>query len=146
MPLYNVKKKMTKAADRLGLAADEAVVAACMTFPAGHKRKTAIHMAAGGVTTMGAGQVSADGEAARMPNGQHFLAVTNRRLLATTVKAVSTNPDEIVAEWAIELVRSIDVEKAKMASAVRVQFFDGSVMLLDGAHSSGASDFDGVLD
>jgi len=37
IPVYNVKKKMAKEADRLGFAPGEEVVAACITFPAGHK-------------------------------------------------------------------------------------------------------------
>lgn len=136
---------MTKAADRLGFAHDEVVIAAGMTFPAGHKRKTAIRMGAGGVATMTRDPAATDGAAARMPTGQHFLAVTNYRLLATTVQAIWTNPKAIVAEWTIDEVRSISVEPGFMAATIDVVFCDGSSFRLDGARSSGAEKLDGVI-
>lgn len=147
MPLYNIKKKLNKAASRLGLPSGEEVIAACMTFPYGHKRKAMVRGAVGSVAVMmnSTDSTAHTGDAAKMPDGQHFIGVTPTRLIATTVKSVSTNPKELVAEWPIEDVHNITVERHAPASEVTVHFIDGSVLQLDGMHGSGAADLHNIL-
>lgn len=143
--LYNVTNKVQAHSDHLDFIDDETVIAAAMTFPFGHKRKTAVRMGAGGVATMNCDPAASQGAAALMPGGQHFVAVTNRRLLATTVTSWSTNPDELVAAWPLELVESIDAVAGFMAATITVVFRDGSLFHLDGARSSGAEELVGVF-
>lgn len=143
--LYNATRKVQAHGERLGFRDDENVVAAAMTFPFGQKRKTALAMGAGGVTTMSHDPPTTHGVAARMPGGQHFLAVTNRRLLATTVSSVSTNPKALVAAWSLEEVESIDATEGFMAASIHVVFRDGSEFRLDGARSSGAEELADVF-
>lgn len=143
--IYNVKKKITKDADRLGFVEDEYVIAAGMTFPLGHKRKTALRMGLGSVALTNHDAPASAGLAAKMQGGRHFLALTNRRLLATTVTVWTTNPKSLVAEWPVDQLRSIAVEPGFMAATINVQFKDGSEFWLDGMRLSGAEYLDGAL-
>jgi len=144
MPVYNVKKKMAKEADRLGFAPGEEVVAACITFPAGHKLKSVVKSVAGGVAGMSDGPATS-GLASRMPGGRNHLAVTSHRLIATTVKGGNIKPGEISAEWSIEEVADISVDRQSAASAITVTFMDESVLMLDGMHLSGAASLHGLV-
>jgi hypothetical protein len=137
MPVYNINKKVTKAASRLGFAPGEELVAACITFPAGHKLKSAIRMGAGGVASMTEGSATR-GLASRMPGGRNHLAVTTYRLIATTVVGPNIKPGEISAAWSVDEVVSISVQRKWAASAISITFVDGSVLVLDGMHLSGA--------
>ena len=137
MALINVKKKVEKSAEKLGFLPGETVVAGCTTNPSGTMKKM-LSKELGGVIGSAlaskGGELPADGGLAeRFPSGQHFLVVTNERLLAASVGAMTGKPKEIVAEWARKDVASIVVEDGKMASPMTIAFVDGTAVQVEGA-------------
>jgi len=138
MALVNVVKKVEKARDDLGLLPGEEVLAACTTNAKGSMKRMAIMGGIGGAVGAGiaaasdrkkdGGDVAVDSMAARYPGSQLFLVVTDRRMLATTVGAMSGKPKELVAEWSRDELSSIEVERGKLASTVTITFADGSAV------------------
>lgn len=142
MALINVKKKIEKASDKLGLGPGEQVVAACATNPSGTVKKM-VGFQLGGVVGMAVAAKAgaktepetADGSglAERFPEGRNFLVVTDQRLIVASMSAMSGNPKELVAEWDRGEVTSITVEKGRMASPLSIAFSDGSGVQVEGA-------------
>ncbi len=135
MALINVKKKVEKAAGKLGI--DEPVAAACTTNPAGTMKKM-LSRELGGVlgSAIAGSNATADpetGMASQFPNGQHFLVLTDERLIITSVSLMSGKPKEIVAEWPRDQVVAIQVEKGRMAAPLTVAFADGTAVQVEGA-------------
>lgn len=144
MALINVKKKVEKAGDAIGLLPGEQVEAACTTNPKGSVKRMAFTQSAGLIgaavaaatdrkSSDGDVELAADALAARYPGGQLFLIVTDQRVLATKVAAMSGKPKELVAEWRRDEVVSIEVEKGKLALPMSIAFSDGSVVNCEGA-------------
>ncbi len=138
MALINVAKKIEKARDDLGLLPGEEVLAACTTNAKGSMKRMAIMGGIGGAVgagiaaasdrKKGGGDVEADAMAARYPGSQLFLVVTDRRLLATTVGAMSGKPKELAAEWRRDELSSIEIERGKLAHTITINFADGSAV------------------
>ncbi len=140
MALVNVKKKIEKSADKLGLRPGETVIAGCTTNPSGTMKKMLAKELGGALASSLAGQVGTanvdDGSASRFPSGQHFLVLTNERLFAAKVSAMTGKPKEIAAEWQRSEVDTIVVEDGKMAMPLTVVFTDGTAVQVEGAKGS----------
>lgn len=142
MALVDTAKKIEKARDKLGLRADEAILAACMANPRG----TVGAMALGGIA--GAAirskvdkrttEAADGGIAASWPGGRNILAITSQRLVLFKFGAMSGKPTEVLASWPHSDVALIEVEKGKTAYPFAVVFDDGSVAQGEGAKGSGA--------
>ena len=90
MPAVNVKKKIEKKAEGLGIM--EPILAACTTNPSGTMTRMLAKelggVAAAAVAAKGGSRAVTnpdEGAAARFPAGKHFLVVTEHRLLLTNV-------------------------------------------------------------
>lgn len=140
MALVNVKKKIEKSADKLGLRPGETVIAGCTTNPSGTMKKMLATELGGVLASSLAGQTGSgdveSGSAARFPTGQHFLVLTNERLFAAKVSAMTGKPKEIAAEWDRSDVETIVVEDGKMAMPLTIVFADGTVVQVEGAKGS----------
>lgn len=142
MALINVKKKIEKSAEKIGLTADEVVVAACTTNPKGTIKRMMVRelggVAAAAVTASkggGAAEATIDEgtAAAAFPSGQRFLALTNKRLITCPVSALSGKPKPVDAAWERAQIASVEIEKGRMASPLTITFVDGSLVEIEGA-------------
>ncbi len=140
MALVNVKKKIEKSAEKLGLGPDETVIAGCTTNPSGTMKKMLTKELGGVIASSIAGQAAeADvdtGSAARFPTGQLFLVLTSERLFAAKLSAMTGKPKEIVAEWSRSEVEAIIVEDGKLSMPVTIVFSDGTAVQIEGAKGS----------
>lgn len=140
MALVNVKKKIEKSAANLGMRPEEIVIAGCTTNPSGTMKKMLARELGGAVAGALAGRSDATsvdgGSAARFPDGQHFLVLTNERLFAAKVSALTGKPKEIVADWYRSEVESIIVEDGKLAKPLTIIFTDGTAVQVEGAKGS----------
>lgn len=142
MPAINVKKKIEKKAEGLGIT--EPVLAACTTNPSGTMTRM-LAKELGGVAGAaiasrksgdGASDAPADpetGAASRFPTGKHFLVLTEQRLLLTGVSTWTGSPTEIIAEWPRAEVQGIDVESGRLADQLSIAFVDGTGVQVEGA-------------
>ena len=157
MPLVNVVKKIEKAADTLGLQPGEQVLAACTTNPKGTVKRMAF-VQGGGLVGAAIAAATDKGEsteetvanaagklAARYPGGQLFLVVTDRRVLAAKVGAMSGKPKELSAEWTRAEVAGIEVEQGKLAPPMTITFSDGSAVVCEGAKGTNPGSLGEVL-
>jgi len=141
MALVNVKKKVEKSGDKLGLRQGENVIAGCTTNPSGTMKKM-LSKELGGVVgsalaSRGDGSAPADGGLAeRFPSGQHFLVLTDQRLFAASLSALTGKPKEIVADWDRTDVETVVVEDGKLAMPLTVAFSDGTAVQVEGAKGS----------
>ncbi len=134
MALINVKKKIEKSANKLGIT--EPVLAACTTNPSGTMKRMLAKELGGviGAAMTPGGAVDPDnGMASDFPNGQHLLALTETRLLVTSMSALSGKPKEIVAQWPHENISAIEVEDARMSHPMTIVFTDGTALQVEGA-------------
>ena len=142
MALVDVGKKIDKARDKLGLPADEEILAACMANPRG----TVGAMAVGGLAGAAirakidkrAAEAADGGIAASWPGGRNMLAITSQRLVLCKVSVMSGKPTEISAAWPHADIDLIEIQKGKTAYPFSVVFTDGSVAQGEGAKASGA--------
>lgn len=68
------------------------------------------------------------GLAARLPAGKDVvLAITDRRLLVFEFKKMKGTPGDLVAEYAIDEVASIEADRKKLMVDLLLTFSDGSV-------------------
>ena len=138
MALVNVKKKIEKSADKVGLRPGEVVIAACTTNPSGTMKKM-LAKELGGVIggaladRPGAATSVEGGSADRYPSGQHFLVLTNERLFAASLSSLTGKPKEVVAQWQRDEVSTIIVEDGKMSMPLTVAFCDGTAVQVEGA-------------
>jgi hypothetical protein len=144
MQLNNVKKKVERAGGQIGIAPGEIVLAACATNPAGSVKGMMAKSLGGAVGSAIANRKSGDegastpGLADKYPVGQHYLVLTNTRLLTASVSAMSGKPKELAAEWRIDEVSLIETEAGKMPTPMTITFIDGSVAQIEGAKGTGA--------
>lgn len=140
MALVNVKKKVEKASDKLGLRPGEHVIAGCTTNPSGTMKKMLSKELGGAIGAALAGRgtdAPADGGLAeRFPEGQSFLVLTNERLFVASLSALTGKPKEITAEWSRDEVETIVVEDGRMAMPLTVAFSDGTAVEVEGAKGS----------
>ena len=66
------------------------------------------------------------------------MVVTDRRLLACSVAAMSGKPKELVAEWPIDQVAGIATDKGKLAIPMTITFADGTAVSVEAARGTGA--------
>ena len=144
MPLNNVVKKFEKSRDKIGIPADEQILAGCMTDP-----KAVVGMAIGGVA--GAAVQSAidknqdersdgDGLAAAWPTGRHLLAITSKRVIVCRMSAMTGKPKDVVAEWPHSQIAAFEIEKKTTSYPLAITFVDGSVATGEGARGTGADE------
>ncbi len=138
MALVNVKKKVEKSADKLGFTAGESVIAACGTNPKGTVNKMFARELGGAIGSAAAGSSgkateSEAGLAAKFPQGQMHLVLTDQRLFVASVSAMSGKPKEVLAEWPRSEVVGIHIEKGLLASPLSITFNDGTAVLVEGA-------------
>ncbi|MDH4277948.1 MAG: hypothetical protein OEW83_07675 [Acidimicrobiia bacterium] len=144
MQLNNVVKKVGKAADKLGIQPGEEVLAACTTNPRGTMNRILAKELGGVIGALAAGRGDRDtpadgGMAARFPEGQHYLVVTNRRLLACSVSTMSGKPKELVAEWPVDDVLAIATEAGKLSLPMTIAFTDGTAVGVEAANGTGGN-------
>ncbi len=142
MALVNVKKKVEKAGDKLGLRPGETVIAGCTTNPKG----TIKHMIAKEVGGIAGAAMAGRGEGtqaptegtlgSRFPSGQRFLVVTDQRVFTCALSALTGSPKTIDAEWERSEIESLSVEKGRMSSPLTIVFSDGSAIEVEGAMGS----------
>lgn len=146
MQLNNVKKKVEKAAQKLGLGDGEQVLAACTTNPKGTMNRMLARelggaLAAAATARGGSGSSEApdgdEGQADRFPAGQQYLVLTDRRLLTCSVSAMTGKPKEATAEWSISEIAGIATERAKLAIPMSIAFADGSAVTIEAARGTG---------
>ena len=77
------------------------------------------------------------GMAARFPEGQHYLVVTNRRLLVCSVSTMSGKPRELVAERPVDDVLAIATEAGKLSLPMTIAFTDGTAVGVEAAKGTG---------
>ena len=143
MQLNNVKKKVEKAAAKIGIEPGESVRAACTTNPKGTMNRMLARELGGALGAVAAGRGSADnapdgGMAERFPAGQHYVVVTDRRLLALSVSALSGKPKELVAEWPRHEVAGITTDDGRLAIPMAIAFADGTAVQIEAARGTGA--------
>lgn len=138
MAIINIKKKIEKNAAKLRI--DEPVLAACTTNPTGTiSRMMTRELGAVGAAVAGGHRSATEavdaehGMAAQFPNGQHFLVLTEQRVLLTDVSLWTGSPKKIVAEWPREAVVALQVDKGRMAAPLTVAFADGTAVQVEGA-------------
>ncbi|MEZ5376735.1 MAG: hypothetical protein R2733_09520 [Acidimicrobiales bacterium] len=143
MALVNVKKKVEKAADKLGLRSGEVVVAGCTTNPKGTIKHMIGREVGGVVGAAIAGRSSSPTAAptegtlgSRFPSGQRFLVLTDQRVFTCTLSAMTGSPKAIDAEWQRTEIVSVTMEKGRMASPLTIVFADGSAVEVEGAMGS----------
>ena len=111
MALINVKKKIEKASDKLGIGPDETVLAACTTNPAGTMKRMMARELGGAVASAFAGSTetitSGHGLADSFPNGQMFVAVTDRRVLLAAMNAFTGRPKQLITEYRRDQIADI---------------------------------------
>lgn len=142
MALVNVKKKVEKAGEKLGLRPGELVIAGCTTNPKG----TIKHMVArevGGLAGAALAGRNATSDAptqgtmgSRFPSGQRFLVLTDQRVFTCSLSALTGAPKTIDAEWGRGDIVSLTVEKGRMSSPLTMTFADGSAIEVEGAMGS----------
>lgn len=150
MQLNNVKKKVLKSADKIGIPAGETVLAACTTNPSGTMKRMMAKELVGIVGAIAADRTTKDapeggGLAEDFPSGQHYLILTDQRLLVTSVAAMSGKPKELKAEWPIDDIAAIGAEPGKLAIPLSIAFADGSAVQLEGARGTGADTVPGAF-
>ena len=137
--------KLQKRAGEL-LRADERLVAAVRTQPRGTNLGTGIGGAVGAAVASrqaskalsGAGEGSA---AAGWPPGNTAVGLTNQRLLLFDYTALG-KPKDLVAEFSLEQVLSVELEKKKItANALHFGFTDGSSVQVECAKLEKTADF-----
>jgi hypothetical protein len=141
MALVNVKKKIEKSADKIGVRPGEVVIAGCTTNPSGTVNKMLLKELGGVIggalaDKPGMATSVAGGSADRYPSGQHFLVLTNERLFAASLSALTGKPKGVVAEWPRNDVSTIVVEDGKIAMPLTVVFTDGTAVQVEGAKGS----------
>ena len=83
----------------------------------------AVGQALGGKT----GEVEAGSMADSFPQlRQAILAVSNQRWLLFEQSAISGNAKSIAAQWPLDAIRSVELEKGKMTHQLCIHFADGS--------------------
>ncbi len=145
MQLNNVLKKVGKASADLGIAPDEEIRAACTTNPKGTMTRMMAKELGGAVAVLAAGRGSSTstepppggGLSERFPAGQHYVVVTDRRLLVCTLTLMTGRPKEVVAEWPIAEVLGIVTEKGRLAIPLTIAFADGSAVCVEAARGTG---------
>lgn len=139
--LNNVVKKVTKAADKVGVEPGENVLAACTTNPRGTMNRMLARELGGAIGALAAGRGGAEqvegGLADRFPAGQHYLVVTDRRLLACSVSTMTGKPKELVAEWTLDEVLAIATESGRLALPMTIAFADGTAVSVEAAKGTG---------
>ncbi|MGI9607790.1 MAG: hypothetical protein ACR2P0_16805 [Acidimicrobiales bacterium] len=137
MALINVKKKIEKASDKLGIGPDETILAACTTNPAGTMKRMMARELGGAIASAAAGSTAAiatgGGLAETFPNGQMFVAVTSRRVLVAKMNALTGKPKELTAQYPREQVTDIIVDKGRLAAPFTIVFADGTAVQIEGA-------------
>lgn len=143
MALNNVVKKFETSRDRLGLEADESILGACLINP-----KAGVGAAVGGLAGMAVQSAMAKrssakaaddgGAAASWPKGRNLMAITSRRVLVCSMKAMSGKPKAITASWAHPDIVSFEVEKSMTAYPFEITFADGSSARSEGGKGTGA--------
>ena len=136
MALVNVKKKIEKKAEALGIT--EEVHAACTTNPSGTMKRMLARELGGAVAAAASGRTATvtnpdQGMASQFAKGQHFLVLTADRLLLTDVSTWTGSPKKIVTEWARRDVQAIQVDKGRMAAPLMIAFSDGTAVEVEGA-------------
>ncbi len=143
MQLNNVKKKIEKAADKIGIENGEAVLAACTTNPKGTMTRMVAKELGGVLAAVAAdrGPSEAPAEAGladRFPAGQHYLVLTDRRLLVYSVSTMSGKPKELKAEWSRDELAGIATEPGKLAVPMSIAFADGTAVQIEAARGTNA--------
>lgn len=137
MPAINVKKKVEKKAEQLGIT--EPILAACTTNPSGTMSRMLAKELGGmaGAALAGRGETATtnpeDGAAGRFPSGRHFLVATEQRLVLTGVSTWTGSPTSIVAEWRNDQISGISMEKGRLAERLSIAFSDGTAVQVEGA-------------
>lgn len=145
MPLTDVPKKIVRARSKLRLPSHEQILAGCSTMPRGGMRR---HLAGaavrGAVGPLGFGafggmdgkhRAEAGGVADRYVGGQNFLVSTDLRLMMIKVNHLGRAGD-FASHWAWGEVTAISVEHGKLTHPMTINFYDGSVLELDGERGS----------
>lgn len=138
MALINVKKKIEKARETIGLDDDEVVLAACTTNPAGTVKRMMARELGGAIGSAVAGRDS-DGESVHggaadaFVDGQHFVALTDKRLLLVKVGTMTGKAKELLAAWPRDEVAAIVVDDGRMALPFTIAFTDGTAVGVEGA-------------
>ena len=71
-------------------------------------------------------QMGAGSMASTWPSGQSAVGLTDQRLLTFNYTAMG-KPKDLTGEFPLDQISSIDMEKKKIANALKVGFVDGSV-------------------
>lgn len=143
LQLNNVKKKIEKAADKIGIENGETVLAACTTNPKGTMTRMVAKELGGILAAVAAdgrqsNTPSGQGLADRFPAGQHYLVLTDRRLLVYSVSAMSGKPKELKAEWSRDELAGIATEPGKLAIPMSIAFADGTAIQIEAARGTNA--------
>lgn len=141
MALVNVKKKVEKARDKLGLQPGEEVLGGCTTNPKGNMKRLMAWQLGGAIgaaiAARGNGDAPADGGiAARFPSAQSFVCLTDQRLVVTSVALMSGSPKELTAEFSKAEVAAIEVDGGVAAMPITIAFSDGTAVQVEGARMS----------
>lgn len=129
-----VKKIHKKGAEHLNLA--EKIEGAAVVQAVGQFKKQVAFGAIGGVVGAAVGQAvkgkAKETEAGSMadsfPNAkQAILAISNQRWILFEQSLMSGGPKGILAEWPLDQIVAIELEKGKLTSKVNVVFSDGSI-------------------
>lgn len=141
MPLVNVKKKVAKAGEKVGLQPGEEVLAGCTTNPSGTMKRMMAKEAGGLVAAAALDRSQGDATAAgaladRFVAGQNFVVVTDRRVLLIKMGMMTGSPKELLASWTHAEVTAITVTPGKLAHPFVISFADGSAVQVEGARGS----------
>lgn len=142
MALVNVKKKIDKSRDKLGLHPGEQVLGGCTTNPSGTMKRMLARELGGAVAAAmsargGSGAAPADGGMAKsFPQGQSFVCLTDLRMIVTNVSTMTGSPKAILAEFPKDDVIAVEVEKGLAAMPLNIAFSDGSAVQVEGAKMS----------
>lgn len=129
-----VKKIHKKSANLLN--PDEEVLGATVISPVGQFKKTVAFGAVGGLVGAAVGQ--AIGGKAEAPAGgtmaeafpaakQAIFARSNQRWVLFEQSLMSGAAKDVLAQWPLDQIQGLQLEKGKLTSRIDIQFSDGSV-------------------
>ncbi|HVM35075.1 MAG TPA: hypothetical protein VM784_07000 [Actinomycetota bacterium] len=137
-------EKLQKKAGEV-LRADERLLAAVRVQPRGSTTGMAVGGLIGGAVAgrqaSKAQAKASEGSTARnWPQGRVALGLTDQRLLAFNYTAMG-KPKDLVGEFPLDQLASVEVDKKKVANALELGFADGSAIVVECAKLEKVGDF-----
>jgi hypothetical protein len=132
--MVDMVKKIHKKSSEL-LHPGEEILGACVVSPVGQFKKSVAFGAVGGLVGAAVGAAIKGGSDVPEPNSQadsfpltkqSILAVSEQRWILFEQSAMSGAPKGVLGEWSRSEIQSLDQERGKLTSRLKLRFADGS--------------------